>query len=168
MFLDLRDLALRGGDRYERSFPLDIAPLVLGGAQYEVLIPRGVTVSVDRVAGGFLVDVSLASKIYGPCARCLCEAAVGIEARQEEFVPTAKDGWEGSDLSAFVQEMVVDVAGIAREALVLSLPVQIVCSPPCRGLCPQCGQDLNVRDCDCVAAQGDARWDKLKDIRREA
>ena len=114
-----------------------------------------------------MVDVTLAAKVYGPCARCLCEAAVEIGARQEEFVPTAKDGWEGSDLSAFVQDMVVDVGGIAREALVLSLPAQIVCSSSCRGLCSQCGQDLNVRDCDCAPVQGDARWDKLKEIERE-
>ncbi|MFH0917268.1 MAG: hypothetical protein V1912_12600, partial [bacterium] len=105
MFLDLRDLALRGGDRHEREYPLDMAPIVLGGARYEVLIPRGVTVTVDRVAGGFLISVALAAKVYGLCARCLSEVAMETEARQQEFVPTAKDGWEGSDLSAFVEDM---------------------------------------------------------------
>ncbi len=98
-----------------------MAPIVLGGVRYEVLVPRGVAVAVDRVAGGFLVDVSLDAKVYGPCARCLSEVALDAEAEQQEFAPTAKDGWEESDLSAFVEDMVVDVAGIAREAVVLRL-----------------------------------------------
>lgn len=167
MFLDLRDLALRTGDRYEREHPLDIAPIVLGGARYEVLIPRGVTVTVDRVAGGLLINVSLVARVYGLCARCLSEVALETEAQQQEFVPTAKDGWEESDLSAFVEDMVVDVAGIAREAVVLTLPTQVVCSATCRGLCPQCGQDLNQRLCECASVQGDDRWGKLRDLRLE-
>ncbi|MFH0917460.1 MAG: DUF177 domain-containing protein, partial [bacterium] len=109
----------------------------------------------------------LAAKVYGLCARCLSEVAMETEARQQEFVPTAKDGWEGSDLSAFVEDMVVDVAGIAREAVVLALPSQVVCSASCRGLCTQCGKDLNQGSCECLSVQGDDRWGKLRDLRLE-
>jgi uncharacterized protein len=164
VFLDLLGLALRGGDRYERVYPLDMAPIVLGGVRYEVLVPRGVAVVVDRVAGGFLIDVCLGARVYGPCVRCLSEVALDTEARQQEFVPTAKDGWEEYDVSAFVEEMVVDMAGIAREALVLTLPAQVVCSPSCRGLCPQCGLDLNRGSCECASVQVENRWSKLKDL----
>lgn len=167
MYLDLLGLALRGGDRYERDYPLGMAPIVLGGARYEVLMPRGVAVAVDRVAGGFLIDVSVEAKVYGPCARCLKEVVLDAEAKQQEFVPTAKDGWEEYDLSAFVDGMVVDVAGIAREALVLSLPAQVVCSPSCPGLCPQCGHDLNQGSCECASVQVEGRWNKLKDLKLE-
>ena len=164
MFLDLRGLTLRGGDRYERRYPLEMAPLFLGGARYEALVPRGVGVTVDRIAGGFLIEVSLTAKIYGPCARCLNEVVLETEACQQEFAPTAKDGWEESDLSAFVDDLVVDVAGVAREAVVLSLPAQIVCSASCQGLCCQCGQDLNRGSCGCESSRVDDRWSRLKDI----
>jgi uncharacterized protein len=167
VFIDLRDLALRGGERYRRDYPLNIAPVVLGGARYEVLVPRGVGLTVDRVAGAFLVTISLAAKVYGLCARCLGEAVLEIEAQQQEFAPTTKDGWEESDLSSFVEDLVVDLAGIAREAVVLALPSQIVCSPSCKGLCPQCGQDLNRGSCDCASVASDERWAKLKDLKLE-
>ena len=167
VFLDLRGLALRGGDRYEGEYPLELAPIVLGGAHHDVLIPHRVAVAVDRVAGGFLVAVSLTAKVYGPCARCLSEVALETQAQQQEFVPTAKGGWEECDLSAFVEDMVVDVAAIAREALVLSLPGQVLCSPSCRGLCPQCGQDLNRGSCECASEHCDDRWGKLRDMRSE-
>lgn len=164
MFLSLDDLPLRAGERLERVYSLDIAPILLGGVSYRMLLPEGVTVTVDRVVGGFLVTVSADAKTYGPCARCLNEVALEVRAEQQEFAPTAKDGWEESDLSDFIEDMVVDVAGIAREALVLALPAQVLCSPSCRGLCPRCGHDLNQGDCECPPAETDIRWDRLKEL----
>jgi uncharacterized protein len=167
VLLDLRDLSLRGGERHERTYSLDVAPVVLGGVDYEVLVPQGVTVTVARVTGGFLIDVSLDARVYGPCARCLREVALQVRAEQQEFAPTAKDGWEESDLSAFVEDMVVDIAGIAREALVLALPARVLCSQSCKGLCSQCGRDLNQNTCDCASIGADERWSKLKDLTLE-
>jgi len=168
MFLRLNDLPLRGGERFERNYSLDVAPVFLGGTRYDVLIPEGVDVTVDRVAGGFLVNVSLNAKVYGPCFRCLDEAVLQVRAEEQEFAPTAKGGWPESELSAFIEDLTVDIAGIAREALVLALPAQVVCSQACRGLCPQCGQDRNRGDCGCAPAEGDERWSKLKDLRVNA
>jgi uncharacterized protein len=165
MFLDLNDLALRTGERHELTYSLELAPLVLGGVSYQVLMPEGVTVAVDRVAGGFLITVATNAKVYGPCARCLSEVALETRAEQQEFAPTAKDGWEESDLSAFITGMIVDVASIAREAVVLSLPGQVLCSSSCLGLCPQCGHDLNRGQCECKPPGSDERWGILKDLR---
>lgn len=164
MFLDLNDLSLRAGERHERVYSLDVDPVVLGGIAYQALLPEGVTVTVDRVAGGFVVSISAAARVYGPCARCLTETMVEVAAEQQEFVPTARDGWEGSDVSAFVEGLIVDVAGLTREAVVLALPGRLVCSEECRGLCPQCGQDLNVEECACEANAGDERWQKLREL----
>lgn len=163
----MNDLALRAGDRYERNYVLDMHPIMLGGAQYDVLIPRGVNLTVDRVAGGFLIVVSLSASIYGPCGRCLRDVVLEVDASEEEFVPSAKDGWPESDVSAFVENMVVDVAGLAREATVLALPGQILCSESCRGLCPRCGRNLNLGACDCASSEVDERWSRLKDLKLE-
>jgi uncharacterized metal-binding protein YceD (DUF177 family) len=143
----LDDLAVRTGESWEHTYPLEMPPVVLGGVHFEVLIPDGATVVVERVAGRFLVRVSLTATVYGPCARCLREASLRVEAEEEEFAPTAKDGWEESELSEFITDLVVDVSGLARESLVLALPAQIVCSAECRGLCARCGQDLNEAEC---------------------
>lgn len=165
MYLDLHDLALRTGERYERTYPLELSPIVQGGVSYQVLLPDGVSVVVDRVAGGFLVTVTADARVYGPCARCLKEVVLETRAEQQEFAPTAKDGWEESELSAFIEGLTLDVDGVTREAVVLSLPSLIVCSPSCRGLCPQCGQDLNERLCDCGPPGADERWGRLRDLR---
>jgi uncharacterized protein len=36
-----------------------------------------------------------------------------------------------------------------REAILLSLPIKIVCKETCRGLCPVCGKDRNKESCTC-------------------
>jgi uncharacterized protein len=164
MMLHLEDLSLRGGERFERNYSLELAPVVLGGVGYEVLLPRGVDVAVDRITGGFMVNVSLDARVYGACSRCLRETVLELHAEQQEFAPTTKGGWEESELSAFIKDLVVDVAGLAREAMVLALPAQIVCREACKGLCAHCGCDLNQGECGCAPALADERWSKLRDL----
>lgn len=128
------------------------------------MTPDGVLVTVDRVTGGYLVKVDLDAKMYGPCARCLRESVIEVHAEQQEFAPTAKDGWEESDASEFINDLVVDVGGLAREALILSLPAQVVCGEACKGLCAVCGTDLNKGPCECTEERVDQRWSRLKDL----
>jgi len=43
----------------------------------------------------------------------------------------------------------VDVTPLLREDLLLQIPQKLLCQPECRGLCPQCGRNLNTRACEC-------------------
>jgi uncharacterized protein len=153
MRLNLDDLPLRSGQRHECSYTIDMAPVFVGGAVYELLLPQGMMLAVDRVAGGFLVEVKMDAKLYGPCSRCLREVEMDLHAEQQEFAPTATGGWADSEASAFIEDLVVDVSGLGREALVLAMPDRLLCSPACKGLCSQCGEDLNRGPCACVALE---------------
>lgn len=59
-----------------------------------------------------------------------------------------------------------DVTPRVREAVALEEPIQLLCTPGCRGLCPRCGADRNAGDCGC-APLPDPRWDTLKNLRRQ-
>ena len=39
---------------------------------------------------------------------------------------------------------------LVREEVLLALPYKPLCKPDCRGLCAQCGQDLNAGACACA------------------
>ncbi|HJV09433.1 MAG TPA: DUF177 domain-containing protein, partial [Acidimicrobiales bacterium] len=62
----------------------------------------------------------------------------------------------------------VDLEPLVREALVLDLPLAPLCEEDCRGLCPTCGADLNLGDCDCPPAETDSRWAALDVLRLAA
>ena len=169
LHVDLRQFPLKPGDRSERAYDLQVAPLSLGGQRYEVLLSEdGVVLGVERVKGGFLVAVTLTATLYGPCVRCLREVRVQASASEEEFAPARGGEYEETEISPFIQDLVVDVAGLAREALILGLPAQILCREDCPGLCPSCGQDLHHGACACQAAPSDSRWERLKDLRLDS
>jgi uncharacterized protein len=58
----------------------------------------------------------------------------------------------------------IDLDELVLEQLELSLPSRVLCREECRGLCPQCGADLNVEQCDCKP-QIDPRWRALADLK---
>lgn len=160
--LDLREPALRPGGEMSRVFDLEIAPVFLGGVAFSVVLRGpGVDVRVRRIAGGHLVRVAVAATVYGPCSRCLGDVALDLAAEQEEFVPSRPEEWEEGDLSPFIQDLVVDVAGLAREALVLALPTKVLCDDSCPGLCPTCGAAVGSPGCECAPAPTDERWARL-------
>jgi uncharacterized protein len=67
------------------------------------------------------------------------------------------------DFAVYENEQ-IDIDEMVLEQLELELPSRVLCSEDCRGLCPQCGADLNVEQCDCKAPI-DPRWQALADIK---
>jgi len=59
---------------------------------------------------------------------------------------------------------VVDITGDFREAVLLNMASYPVCSPDCRGLCPQCGRNLNKGSCSCHAPERSSPWDGLDQL----
>lgn len=58
----------------------------------------------------------------------------------------------------------VDVTPEVKEGLALSLPIKVVCSKDCQGLCPNCGKNLNDGPCDCPGEIGDTRFAPLSNL----
>jgi uncharacterized protein len=57
----------------------------------------------------------------------------------------------------------LDVDRWAQDALLLAMPIKVLCREDCAGLCPTCGADLNAGDCGCEPVP-DERWSKLRDL----
>jgi len=51
-----------------------------------------------------------------------------------------------------------------REFVLLTLPMQRVCSEDCKGICPECGLNRNLKECACHGAKADDRWAALKHL----
>jgi len=67
----------------------------------------------------------------------------------------------------FIKGKEIDLDEIIREQIYLSLPMKSLCSDKCLGLCPICGSNLNVRDCQCHRDQGHPGFLKLRDLKIE-
>jgi uncharacterized protein len=72
---------------------------------------------------------------------------------------------EGETEIAFYEGAGLDLKDILREHVLLSMPMQKVCSEECRGICPVCGQNRNQVACGCEVKKVDDRWSALKNLR---
>jgi uncharacterized protein len=163
---DLAGLRLSPGEgrsRLELTVPIDA--LELGGERYEAR-PATVPVMLDvskLVGGGYALKLELSAALFGPCMRCLQEAApqVTVQAREVD-VPG-----EGEELeSPYVTGEIVDVAAWARDAFALAAPAKVLCMQDCAGLCPECAADLNEAGPEHSHERAqDSRWAKLSELK---
>jgi uncharacterized protein len=161
---DLAGLRLATGEGRRLALGVRLEPVILGDVSYAVeppLVP--VMVEVSRMAGqGYALRLQFAATISGPCMRCLAEACPSIEVDVREVdKPDAGEELE----SPYVVAEALDVAAWARDALVLAIPVQVVCRADCAGLCPVCAIDLNEAGPGHEhEAEPDPRWAKLREL----
>jgi uncharacterized protein len=104
------------------------------------------------------------------CSRCLEPIALPVDAAFDlEYLPRTENVGEGEreiaedDLAtAFYTDETIDLGALVSEQFHLALPMKPLCSETCRGLCPQCGTNLNVASCACRQEWEDARLSGLK------
>lgn len=118
------------------------------GVGAELLPPVTLEGSCSMNADIFLVEGRIAWRYATTCDRCLkpIEKSAAVDF-SEEFVH-AEDP-EFPDRYLFLGQ-VIDLTDMATDLLILNQPLQNVCKPDCKGLCPVCGKDRNETMCDCV------------------
>ncbi|MDD4674634.1 MAG: DUF177 domain-containing protein [Syntrophaceticus schinkii] len=109
---------------------------------------------------GIYVRGKITGEVSLICSLCLKNFSVNLD------VPFAENFYRvGEDIPQdmkdeplqFYSGEEIDLSGIIREALQLMLPMKPVCRSECRGLCSQCGCDLNIQQCSCRREEIDPR-----------
>ncbi len=162
---DLGPLHLRAGEARKLDLEVPLDHFELSNERYDVQ-PTPIPVRLDATrmtGGGWSLRLRLSASLNGPCMRCLEPASPTFEVDSYE-VDQPGDGPELD--SPYVDGEVVDVAAWTRDALALTLPANILCTPECRGLCPECGENLNTAAPDHHHDKGpDPRWAALSQIK---
>jgi uncharacterized protein len=164
---DLGPLRLRAGEARHLDLEVPLDHFELSNERYDVQpTPIPVTLDATRMTGGgWSLRLRLSASLNGPCMRCLEPAAPVFDVDSWE-VDQPGDGPELD--SPYVDAEVVDVAAWTRDALALELPANILCTPDCLGLCPECGTNLNTAGPEHQHEKApDARWAALSQIKFE-
>lgn len=107
-----------------------------------------------------------------PCCRCLTPVRHPVDREFELHyrpVATAPDEGEteldGSDLDVdYYEGDSLDLRAALVEQVMLDLPMKLLCTEHCQGLCPQCGVNRNEQACECEPAS-DPRLSPLAELR---
>ena len=95
------------------------------------------------------------------CARCLKPLDILLTAQADMVLSDDPDAVEEDDLFVLTGDS-VDPADVLVPALILQVQMTYLCKEDCKGLCPHCGADRNVTDCDCEKKQIDPRFAALR------
>ncbi len=158
MFLNVGQM--RGTrDRIDRTMqPSDFA---VEDGVYRVIEPVHVGFDIFKDDARFRLVGDVRTTLELPCSRCLEAYPLPVNASFElRYVPDVQNVGEDEreieedDLStAYYQNDVIDLGHLLREQFYLALPMKPLCSSACRGLCPQCGTNLNRDTCSCSIDQ---------------
>lgn len=101
------------------------------------------------------------------CARCLTELLFPIDSDFSlNLVDSAyKDDFaDEADEIILVEQDTFDIEPWVEAAIFINLPLNPLCDPECKGICPDCGINRNTAECHCKKEEIDPRWAKLKNL----
>lgn len=109
----------------------------------------------------FVVAGTIHTKGIYACSRCLTSVSVD---RDETLSEKYGEGESLPDDVLPYNGDYIDITDSVREILILSEPMQVLCRPDCKGLCPNCGANLNDGPCSCPTDHIDPRMAVLGDL----
>jgi uncharacterized protein len=168
LVLDTRELGRRPGTmrtvRRTVEAPADLGTVVIGVAEGS---PVELDLRLEAVMEGVLVSGTARATSTGECVRCLdpIERELVVDLQELYTYPgrAPEDDPDGTqdDLRELDDDL-VDVEPVLRDAVVLALPFQPVCSPDCPGLCADCGVRLADAEPGHHHDSVDPRWAALQ------
>ena len=130
-----------------------------GGLQVNPVEVNGVISSID---GYLLLDIKYSSTWQYLCGRCITGTDYSIAGEIKRSI--VKDGNDGDDGIVVVGSSVINLYDVIYNDIILNLPQQVICDDECKGLCPDCGINLNSGACECAQENNDPRLAKLKNL----
>jgi uncharacterized protein len=115
--------------------------------------------------GRYHWSASMETMVVSSCRRCLEAVEIPIHAPVALWFTEDR---EDDDPSIWVipeRSVELDLADPVREQLILAVPEFVLCREDCRGLCDQCGQDLNLGSCTCKRHPAED-WSALEALRK--
>ncbi|MGG1311253.1 MULTISPECIES: YceD family protein [Cohnella] len=167
MLLNVQELAARGEPvRLSESF--DATEAVKEVRDVKPLGPLSAELVAEYADGVIDVSGHLACKLQLACSRCLEPIEYDCQVSfQETFkiVPkeVAERGEQDDEDFVPIHGERLDLRPYVEEELLLHLPYALLCREDCKGLCPECGQNLNRGECGCNREKIDPRLMALKD-----
>ena len=163
--LELGPLALKG-EILQSELGFDPSEIqVLAQIQIDLMAERQAL--EVRIRGRLRTDVGLA------CSRCLEPVQFPVTTEFDQFYESNAEHPLHGEIAlherdteiGFFSGDFIEVSDIAREQILLSLPMKPICREDCKGLCPYCGKNRNLKDCNCESVLVDPRLVQLLKIK---
>jgi len=120
-------------------------------------------IAIGRTPQGLVVQGKFSADTKLECVRCLREFVFPLTWEVTELYAFNKKSVSESELMV-PDDAHIDLAPLLRECALLEVPIKPLHSPDCKGLCIECGQDLNIKDCGHSQEEDDSPFAALKNL----
>jgi uncharacterized protein len=140
------------------------------GDAYRIVAPVHVELEIHKDKEKFRLVGTVRTELELPCSRCLEPFRMPVDSSFDlPFLPASHMSVEEErevqeeDLEiSYYRDDQIDLNELLREQFYLALPMKPLCVEDCKGLCAQCGTNLNTGTCACAPAWEDPRLAPLK------
>ncbi len=145
-------------------------------ADWRLSAPLTVEAELSHQGEFLQLSCRVRAEVEGRCDRCLEPVRKPVDVRFVELLLRAEETARFADLAVgeleekyvLYADDILDITDLVREHILEVLPQKILCREDCRGLCPKCGQNLNLGQCDCDLHEVDPRFAVLATLRDSA
>lgn len=151
------------------SFDVNLDPQFKEGERVSI-ISLSVNIEATILGDDILLKLEVSTNASFCCDRCDESFNKNIRGTVTTLFTTdflKIEDTEGGEIRLFDNHASeLDITQDILDALYLAIPDKIICKEACKGLCPQCGSNLNIASCNCSDHEIDPRWDALKNLKR--
>ena len=154
---------------------LDIPLAELDRSELASITPVECRGKAARLESGFYLHADLAYTQILICDRCLGEYEEPVDESLDLLVQTGDDTGDVEEEKELEEKElgflqlegeVLDTEPLVREQVQLGIPMKPLCREDCKGLCSECGKDLNEGECECTDDEIDPRWAALAALKK--
>jgi uncharacterized protein len=142
---------------------------IFSGEDLHLLSPVVAHLELNRRGKEIIVEGDLKAELGLQCSRCLkdftrtLDIPVNVVYHSIEEIGSEKHGLKDDEMDmGFYKGEELDLQELLSEQILLNIQMKPLCSERCKGICPQCGADLNTGQCSCEKKEGDSRLAELK------
>ena len=149
LVFSVKDLRHEDFKEYKTLVPSE--PLGLTYEEAKFINPLSCNVGLFRQGGdNIYVTADVDTTVLVECRRCINPFEVDITTTLDLLFSIGDESSEpDEDDERYYDGETLDISEDIRRALVLEIPTWSLCSEACKGLCPECGADLNAAECSC-------------------
>jgi uncharacterized protein len=137
------------------------------------LAPLRIHLTIAREFDHIRVNGRVETSLRLDCARCLVEFRLNINSPYTIFYMRAAGLPQDEDVELAENDLIsstyegdeIDFTSEIAEQIILEIPFKPLCREDCRGLCPNCGAELNVVECSCGRNDSNFTFSALKDLK---
>ncbi len=161
MILDLSTIVNVDGKKLDFDGQLDFSGINEQGVSF--ISPVSVCGRISNIGGSLELTATAKMQLRFECDRCLDSVDEEFECSFEEVLKKEDERVEGAENPdvLYFKGNSIELDEIIFNNIIVSIPLKHLCKTDCRGLCPNCGKNLNLGECDCDTRPTDPRFDIL-------